>query len=143
MLQPAPLKRSLTRDLGGGTRNDERYIERVARRISGIGTDERGRPSLSSLLVLHLITQSPWSIYSIGCSGWKITFSNSNVKDDIAHRGKNFQTDSIIDANEDNILLDNQKALGYDGTSQIMMGWLKSALTPCRVLARNQRYEFY
>jgi hypothetical protein len=37
----------------------------------------------------------------------KRTFSNSNVKDDIAHQGKNFQIESILDAIGDNILLDN------------------------------------
>jgi hypothetical protein len=58
--------------------------------------------------VLCSITQSSWSINSIGCSEWKRIFSNSNVKDDIAYRGKNFQTEPILSTIRDVIPLDNQ-----------------------------------
>jgi hypothetical protein len=43
-------------------------------------------------------------LFLVGRSGQKRTFSNSNIKDDIAHWGKNFQTDSIIGAIEYGIL---------------------------------------
>jgi hypothetical protein len=89
-----------------------------------------------TLLVLCYITRSSWSINSIGCSKWKRTFSNSNIKDDIAHRGNNFQIESI----GDDILLDNRTGWIYEGTSNIMTTWLKSGPTPCRVLAQNQWY---
>jgi hypothetical protein len=61
-----------------------------------------------TLHVLFLITQSSWSSNSTGCLEWKRTFSNSNVKDDTPHQGKNFQTELIIDVIEDDILLDNR-----------------------------------
>jgi hypothetical protein len=71
-------------------------------------------------------------------SGWKRTFSNSNVKGDIAHRGNNFQTDSIIGMIRDDILLDNRTGWIHEGTGEILLTWLKSGLTPCRILAQNQ-----
>jgi hypothetical protein len=76
-------------------------------------------------LVSCSITQSSWSINSIGYSEWKRTFSNSNVKDGIAHRGKNFQTRSILGAIEDGILLDNRIGQIPAGMSEIMMTWLE------------------
>jgi hypothetical protein len=38
----------------------------------------------------------------------KGTFLNSNVEDNITHQGKNFQTESILGAIKDDILLDNR-----------------------------------
>jgi hypothetical protein len=93
-----------------------------------------------TLLMLCSIIRSFWSINSIGCSEWKRTFSNSNVEDDIIHRGKNFQTKSILDAIEYDILLDNQTGQIHEGTSEIMMTWFESGPAPCMVLAQNQRY---
>jgi hypothetical protein len=92
-----------------------------------------------TLLVLCSITRSSWSINSIGCLEWKITLSNSNIKDDITHRGKNFQTELILCVIEDAIQMDNWTGQIHEGTSEIMMTWLESGPTPCRVLAWNQR----
>jgi hypothetical protein len=38
----------------------------------------------------------------------KRTFSNSNVEDNLAHRDKNFQTESILSVIGDGPLLDNR-----------------------------------
>jgi hypothetical protein len=76
-------------------------------------------------LVLRFITRSPWSHNSSGYSEWKRTFSNSNIKDDIAHQGKNFQTESILGAIKDDILLDNWTGQIHEGMSEIMMTWLE------------------
>jgi hypothetical protein len=74
---PPPLKEILSQNLErGGTRNVERCIDQVARRISGIETNERRRSSQSSM-----------PLFLIECSGRKRTFSNSNIKDDITHWG--------------------------------------------------------
>jgi hypothetical protein len=54
------------------------------------------------------------------------------------HWGKNFQTESILGAIEDDILLDNQTWQIHEGMSEIMTTWLGSGPTPCRVLAQNQ-----
>jgi hypothetical protein len=40
------------------------------------------------------------------------TFSSLKVKDDIPHMGKNFQTEAIIGAMKDDILLDRLKRMG-------------------------------
>jgi hypothetical protein len=120
-------------------RNDERCIDRAARK--DIEIVERRKTSRSpmqlfflcvdniapcrirfcfmTLLVLSFITRSSWSNNSSGFSEWKRTFSNSNVKDDIPHQGKNFQTKSIIGAIEDDILLKLEKG-GY------MKSWVRS-----------------
>jgi hypothetical protein len=66
--------------------------------------------------------------------------SNSNVEDNLTHRGKNFQTESILGAIGDDTHLDNRTRWIHEGTSEIMTTWLESGPTPCRVLARNQRY---
>jgi hypothetical protein len=68
----------------------------------------RIRLCFMTLLVLCSITRSSWSINSIKCSEWKTTFSNSNVKGDIAHQGKNFQTESIISVIGDDIRIDSE-----------------------------------
>jgi hypothetical protein len=94
----------------------------------------------TTLLVLCSITRSPWSMNSIECSEWNRTFSNSNIKDKIAHQGKDFQTESILDAIGDDILLDNRTGWINEATSEIMTTWLESGPTPYGVLARNQRY---
>jgi hypothetical protein len=78
-----------------------------------------------TLLVLGFITRSSWSSDSSGCSKWKTTFSNSNIKDDITHRGKNIQTKSIIGTIEDDILLYNRIGQIHEGMSEIMMTWLE------------------
>jgi hypothetical protein len=91
-----------------------------------------------TLLVLRFITRSSWPSNSSGFSKWKRTFSNSNVKANIPHRGKNFQTESILDMIGYDILLDNRTRWIHEGTSEIMTTWLESGPTPCRVLARNQ-----
>jgi hypothetical protein len=57
----------------------------------------------------------------MGCSEWKRSFSNFNVKDDIAHQGNNFQTDLIIGAIGDGILLHNRIGWIHESTSEIMM----------------------
>jgi hypothetical protein len=126
---PPPLKKISSWDLeNGGIRNDERCINQVARRIPGIRTAERRRSSRSSM-----------PLFLVRCSGGKRTFSNSNIKDDITHWGKNFQTDSIIGAIGYDIPLDNRR-LVTRSHGEIMTTWLESGPTPCRVLARNQRY---
>jgi hypothetical protein len=40
----------------------------------------------------------------------------------------------------DDILLDNRTRWVHEGTGEIVMTWLESGLTPCRVLAQNQQY---
>jgi hypothetical protein len=92
------------------------------------------------LLWLCFITRSSWSSNSSRSSEWKRTFSNSNNKDDIGHRGKNFQTESILDAIRDDILLDNRTRQIHEDTCEIMMTWLKSGPRPCGVLDPNQWY---
>jgi hypothetical protein len=61
-----------------------------------------------TLIVLHFITRSSWSSNLSGCSEWKGTSSNSNVKDYIPHWGKDFQTKSILVMIRDDVLLDNR-----------------------------------
>jgi hypothetical protein len=96
--RPPPSKEILSQDLERrGTRNDDRRIDQVARRISGIRTVERRRSSQSSM-----------RLFLIGRSGWKRTFSNSNVKDKIPNRGKRFQTESINGTIGDDIILHNR-----------------------------------
>jgi hypothetical protein len=77
-------------------------------------------------LVLCLITRSSCPRNSNGYSKWKRIFSNSNVKDDTIHQGKNFQTESIHGVIEDVILLDNWTGHVHEGTSEIIMTWLES-----------------
>jgi hypothetical protein len=135
-------------------------IDAVARRISGIRTVGRRISSRSFmplfllcmgdiapyrirlyfmiLLVLSFMTRSSWSSNLSECSERKRTFSNSNVKDKIPNWGKSFQTESIIGAIEDDILLDNQIGWVHEHTIEIMMTLLESGPTPCRVLVRNQ-----
>jgi hypothetical protein len=78
-----------------------------------------------TLLVLRFLTQSSRSNNSSRYSEWKRTFSNSNVEDDITHRGKNFQTKSILGAIKDNMLLDNRTGQIHEGASDITMTWLE------------------
>jgi hypothetical protein len=95
---------------------------------------------LTTLLVWLFIPRSSWSSDSSGCSEWKRTLSTSNVQDDIPYWGKNFQTESILGAIEDDILLDNRTRWMHAGTYEIMTTWLEGGPTPCRVLAWNQWY---
>jgi hypothetical protein len=76
----------------------------------------RIRLCFTALLVLHFITQSSLSIYLIILSRWKEAFSSSNVKDDIVHQGKNFQTESIFGTIKDDILLDGRTGWRHKGT---------------------------
>jgi hypothetical protein len=78
-----------------------------------------------TLLVLHFLTQSSWSSNSSRYSEWKRTFSNSNVEDDIAHWGKNFQTELILGTIKDDMLLDNRTGQIHEDTSEIMTTWLE------------------
>jgi hypothetical protein len=143
----------------GSTRNDEGRLDHGEGRI--LGQLERGRLlglscnfsllwmgnmtpcriglCFMTLLVLRFITPSSWS-NSIACSEWKRTLSNSNVQDDIPYWGKNFQTESILDAIGDDILLDNRTGWMHAGTDEIMTTWLEGRPTPYRVLDRNQWY---
>jgi hypothetical protein len=57
---------------------------------------------------------------------WKRTFSNSNVKDDIPHRGKNFPTESIIGVIGDDILLDNRTGWIHEVTGEIILTWSRN-----------------
>jgi hypothetical protein len=100
----------------------------------------RIRLCFTTLLIVRFITWSSWSSNSSRCSEWKWTFSNANIENDITHRGKKFQTESILGAIEDDILLDNRTGQIHEGTSEIMTTWLKCGPTPCRVLAQNQWY---
>jgi hypothetical protein len=93
-----------------------------------------------ALHVLCSIIRSSLSINSIGCLEWKRSFTNSNVKDDIAYQGKDFQIESILGVIGDDILLDNRTRWVHKSTGEIMMTWLESGPTPYRVLAQNQRY---
>jgi hypothetical protein len=61
-----------------------------------------------TLLVACFITQSSMSSNSSRCSEWKGTSSNSNVKDKVPPLGKDFQTESILAAIRDGVLLDNR-----------------------------------
>jgi hypothetical protein len=67
----------------------------------------------------------------------KRTFSYPNVKGDILHPGKNFQTASIIDVIGDDILLDNRSRWIHEVMCEIKTSWLEGGPTPCRVLARR------
>jgi hypothetical protein len=161
-----PLKRNLiSRFSKGGEsiRNDEWYIDQIARRILGIRIDERRKtsqslmqlslrcigdispcrigPCFKTLVVVCFITWSSWSSDLSGCSEWKRTFSNLNVKDNITHWGKNFQTESILGAIRDDILLNNQTQWVHEGMGEIMMTWLKIGLTPSRVLKRLSQHK--
>jgi hypothetical protein len=53
------------------------------------------------------------------------TFPGSKVKDDILHRGKNFQTESNIGAIEDDLLLDGRTGWIHEVTCEIKMAWLE------------------
>jgi hypothetical protein len=61
-----------------------------------------------TLLVWRFVTRSSWSINSIRHSKQKRSFSNSNIKDGIFHRGKNFQTELILGVIGDDIILGNR-----------------------------------
>jgi hypothetical protein len=71
-----------------------------------------------TLLVLGFITLSSWSSDSSGCSEWKRTFSSSNVKDFLK-----FQTGSIIDAIQDDILLDNRIGWIHKVAGKFILTW--------------------
>jgi hypothetical protein len=90
-----------------------------------------------TLLALRFIIQSSWSNNLRGCSEWKRTFSSSEAKDHILHRGKNFQAQSNIGAFEDDLLLDDRRGGIHERTVENMATWLESGPTPCRVLAQN------
>jgi hypothetical protein len=103
-------------------------------------------------LVLCFITRSSWP-NSIGCSEWKKTFSSSKVKDNIPHLGKNFQTEVIISAMEDDILFDRLNRMGkwsrvwdHNIMAQKWMGTvITRVLLECngygQVLTKPQRYD--
>jgi hypothetical protein len=55
----------------------------------------------------------------------KGTFSNFNVDDNITHRDKNFQSESILGAIKYDMLLDNRTGQVHEDTSEIMMTWLE------------------
>jgi hypothetical protein len=78
-----------------------------------------------TLLVLRFLIQSSWFSNLSGYLEWKRTFSNSNIEDDITHRGKNLQTESILGTSEDDMLLDNRIGQIHEGTSEILMTWLE------------------
>jgi hypothetical protein len=50
-------------------------------------------------------------------------FSNSNAKDDNPHRGRNFQTDSIIGAIGDDILWDARTGWMHKVACEIILTW--------------------
>jgi hypothetical protein len=74
-------------------------------------------------------------------NGKELTLSISNVKDDILHQGKNFQTKSNIGMVKDDILLDGIIGWIDEVTCEIRASWLRSEWTPCRVLGRTCRYK--
>jgi hypothetical protein len=96
-------------------------------------TVSRGTPWVTFHLAIFLVQKLKQEL-----GQEKGFFSNSNVEDNIAHRGKNFQTESILDTIEDDTLLDNRTWWIHEGMSETMMTWLESGPTPCRVLAQNQ-----
>jgi hypothetical protein len=77
-----------------------------------------------TLLVLCFITRSSWFSDSSGCSERKKEFlSNSNVEDNIPYWGMNFQTESIVDAIGDDILLDNRTTQTHKVTVETVLTW--------------------
>jgi hypothetical protein len=112
---PPPKRNLIPRFRKRGTRNDERCINQVARRISGIRTVERRGSSRSSV-----------PLFLVGHARWKRTFSNSNIKDDITHWGENFQTDLILDAIGDDILLDNRTGWIHNGMGENIHAWRRT-----------------
>jgi hypothetical protein len=74
----------------------------------------------------------------VGARKEKRIFSYPNVKGDILHQGKNFQTELIFGVIKDDILMDTRTGQIHEGTSEIMTTWLKSEPTPCMVIAQNQ-----
>jgi hypothetical protein len=75
-----------------------------------------------TLLVLRFITPSS-SSNSIGYSEWKRTFSSSNVKDDMSHQGKNFQTELILGAIGDDIILDGRIGWIHEVVGKVILTW--------------------
>jgi hypothetical protein len=83
----------------------------------------RIRVGFMALLVLRFITRSPWSSNSSGCSEWKKTFSNSNVKNSL-----NFQTGSIIGAIKYDILLDDRTWWIHNVVGEIILTWRRNGV---------------
>jgi hypothetical protein len=91
----------------------------------------RFRLCFMTLLVLCFITRSSWSSNSSGCSEQKRNFSGSNVKDDITHRGKNFQTELIIGLIKDDTLLDDGTGWIHEVTGEIILTWHRKEQHSC------------
>jgi hypothetical protein len=71
-----------------------------------------------------------YSILLVQQLEWKLKkekriFSYPNVKGDILHPGKNFQTESIFGVIRDDILLDNRSKWIHKVACEIIMTWLE------------------